>query len=337
MTEAARCFGHFTLTKYTLMKTSVTPYVLSEHETSRLRDCENLEISIILGDDAYHNLRISLQHAKLLLAKGEYDRIYYINLPFSGKRFSADYKAAEFSDDKRLVIYHVSNGYLAETIREIKQMMALAGEVGRSAVIINSWEMGSRTYRHREDLIFTLYNMQMLSECTFFVYSVADAKHIIMRRSSRASFGRLVMICDELVDLSTGKNRIGKEEKDSTGNQKRKRGPGFEGETLYLSNAVYYAEGEERDDFIRRHQEQQDRLRGIEAKKTEDEQIDEPVAVTPDGVCVNLDDSKINELPTHVWENDELRMMKVESRDGENFGTDKMSVLVCSECFSDGS
>ncbi|HEY6172623.1 MAG TPA: hypothetical protein VIX80_10230, partial [Candidatus Kapabacteria bacterium] len=57
--------------------------------------------SIILGDDAFHNLRISLQHAKLLLKEGVYDRIYYINLPFSGKRFAENYKAAQIPDDDR--------------------------------------------------------------------------------------------------------------------------------------------------------------------------------------------------------------------------------------------
>jgi hypothetical protein len=275
------------------MKTYETPFALSPDQSSRLLACEDLEISIILGDDAFHNLRISLQHAKLLLAEGKYERIYYINLPFSGKRFAENYKAAQISDDDRLVIFHVASGSLADTVREIRQMITSIGEKGRSAIIINSWEMSSRSYRHREDLIFTIFGMHMQSEATFFVYSVAESKHIIMRRSSRAGFGRLVMIADGLVDLATGKYTIAKKEEKAK--QTKKKGSDEKEEKLYLADAIHYPEGEERDDFMRRHEEQQERRRAEEAAKKAGNTSDED-----DGVGVNLDDRKINELAIEV-------------------------------------
>lgn len=311
------------------------PFELSETASERLLSCTENETSIILGDDAYHNLRISLQHAKLLLERGVYDRIYYINLPFSGKRFSENYKAAEIAEDKRLLIFHVSNGSLAETVRVIREMIEQTGEQGRTGVIINSWEMSSRSYRHREDLIFTMYNMQMLSECTFYVYSVAEAKHIIIRRSSRAGFGRLVMIADELVDLATGKYTIAKKEQQEKEEKEEKEEKQAEIEQLlvevdekkYSYSEADKLEGVQKKEYLEKYYEENYRItRQMEhntavrrGKKNtpfsydqDDDQMsatlveDNPIMVGPDGVCVNLDGSKINELAIEVGEDEEV-------------------------------
>lgn len=299
------------------MKTSGR-FSLTESDSSRLLGCLDNESSIILGDDAFHNLRLSLEHAKLLLDKNVYERIYYINLPFSGKRFHENLRLAgmkgegnrSYEDDKRLVIYHVDNGNLAETIRDIRTLMASIGDTGRAAIIINSWEMGSRSYRYREDLIFTIYMMQMKSEAAFYVYSVAEAKNIILRRSSRAGFGKLVQIVEGVVDLTTGKYTVDKKEAKQ--------------EKLYLSDAVYYPEGEERNDFLRRHAEQQRRLAeqeqaAITSDNHDNDDNDEnqsqtsiepsPIMVGPDGVGVNVVDMKINELDIEVGQEEEMYSM----------------------------
>lgn len=311
------------------MKTSL-PFVLTETESARLLSCTEKETSIILGDDAFHNLRISLQHAKLLLERGVYDRIYYINLPFSGKRFSENYKAAEIPEDKRLVMYNVCSGYLAETMRDVRQAISNRGEEGRTAVIINSWEMGSRSHRHREDLIFTIYSMQMLSECTFYVYSVAEAKHIIMRRSSRAGFGKLVMIADELVDLATGKYTVAKKEQQ----EKQKEDKQAEMERLlvevdekkYSYSEADKLEGDQKREYLEKYYEENYRIarqkdHNIAVRRgkkntpfsyDEDDDMsaslveDKPLMVGPDGVCANVDDRKINELDIEVGEEEEV-------------------------------
>ncbi|HEY6172622.1 MAG TPA: hypothetical protein VIX80_10225 [Candidatus Kapabacteria bacterium] len=313
------------------MKTIVTPFVLSSDESSRLLSCTENETSIILGDDAYHNLRISLQHAKLLLESGVYSRIYYINLPFSGKRFRENYKAAEIPEDKRLVMFNVCSGYLAETMRDIRQIISNLGDEGRAAVIINSWEMSSRSYRHRDDLVFTIYSMQMLAECTFYVYSVAEAKHIIMRRSSRAGFGKLVMIADELVDLSTGKYTVAKKEKQ----EKEKEDKQAEIEKLlvevdekkYSYSEADKLEGDQKREYLEKYYEENYRIarqkdHNIAVRRgkkntpfsyDEDDDMsaslveDNPITVGPDGVCANVDDRKINELDIEVGQEEGYR------------------------------
>ena len=310
------------------MKTSFA-FELTETASERLVSCAENETSIILGDDAYHNLRISLQHAKLLLRRGIYDRIYYINLPFSGKRFAENYKAADLPDDRRLSVFHVSSGCLADTIRSIRNNMELEGETGNTAIIINSWEMSSRSYRHREDLIFTMYDMQMHSECTFYVYSVAEAKHIIIRRSSRAGFGRLVQIADELVDLATGKYTIVKNDKQQKEEEEKRRKEELlveVDEAQYSYEEAEHLEGEERKEYLKKYSEENNRIRSQmdhngavrQGKKNtpysyDDEDDDmsatlieeDPIMVGPDGVCVNLDDRKINELPIEVGEEEQ--------------------------------
>lgn len=114
---------------------------------------------------------MSLAHAKLLASSGKYDSVIYINLPFSRRRFTEAREKAIGGKipGTKMHIYHIASGHLAQTVKNIGRDL---DRPERTALIVNSWEMASSTYRYREDLIFALYNLAFEHELSVFVYSL---------------------------------------------------------------------------------------------------------------------------------------------------------------------
>lgn len=158
------------------------------------------EISIMLGDDAAANLRASLHLAHELRSSRRFSNVIYMNLPFSRNRFSQERKNVTGSrHDDGLQIYHLTRGRAAESVAGLEGTLK---DPKRTAIIINSWELSSSSYRLREALIFALHALQLEYGVTVIVFAMSDPAKVHSRRLNRAGLGKLALAADSIISLA---------------------------------------------------------------------------------------------------------------------------------------
>jgi hypothetical protein len=72
---------------------------------------------------------------------------------------------------------------------------------GKVAVIINSWEMASSSYRYKEQLLFAIFRLVSAEEVTVFVYSQAKSGSVVPGMINRAGLGRLSAIAVAIMEI----------------------------------------------------------------------------------------------------------------------------------------
>jgi len=154
-----------------------------------LRHTEH-ELTICLGDNADGNLRASIAHARALLDSRRFDSVVYVNLPFSSRRFT-DARRDVFPKSEKnpaFTVVHNHIGRLGPEFGSVREAVEKAK--GKVAVIINSWEFASSSYRYKEQLLFALHSLVCADEVTVFVYSQARSE-VVPGEIHRAGLGRL--------------------------------------------------------------------------------------------------------------------------------------------------
>jgi hypothetical protein len=280
------------------MKTNI----LREDTRQKFMNCHDGEMTIVVGEDAYTNLQVSLAHAKQLCDSGRYERVIYINLPFSRRRFSG--ARAEVIGEPlpphKMQVYHVMTGQLSSTVKAVGAELA---RPERTALIVNSWEMASSSYRFREDLIFALYNLQAEHELSVFVYSVGKADSVAAGRRNRTGLGKLTLAAENVISLTES----------------------AEEKPQYFLSELVHLKGDAKKEYIKLFEEQQARSAAARGEEYEQltwedyeddtragnigdedgddgedeilEDADEPrIVISPSGECVELPASEINEL-----------------------------------------
>jgi hypothetical protein len=177
--------------------TKITPFV-----NDRLRGFEEGEINILLGDDAADNLHYSLMQSVHLVASGKFNRIVYLNFPFSKRKFTAAREAVlgEHREqiEKKIGYYHLASGRTSEKLHILKSQI---DDPEQTAIVINAWELASSNYRYREELIFALRELQMELGMTVFVFSMAKPAAVTARRLNRAGLGKLTLAAERVISL----------------------------------------------------------------------------------------------------------------------------------------
>ncbi len=157
------------------------------------------EITIVLGDDAAQNLRASILQTEALSKSGAYDKVYYINLPFSRRRFTDAAKELEWEPTGNNIQYlQAFQGKLMDTARELRGRMK---SPERTAIIINSWELASSCYRYREELIFTLHELAIGMGVTVIVYACNKPQSVSVGKVNRTGLGKLAVSADAVISL----------------------------------------------------------------------------------------------------------------------------------------
>jgi hypothetical protein len=176
------------------------PSILSTNVAKRLLAAANEEAAIIVGNDALTNLRASLAHARLLVDKRLYDSVIYINLPFSKRRFTDERMRSYGDTTASLEIHHISTGHLSQFIDGLSMSVTPRG---KTAIIINSWEMASANYRYKEELIFLLLRLVNDENTTVFVYTTANANGLAPGKPNRCGLGKLSLMTSDVIKLDT--------------------------------------------------------------------------------------------------------------------------------------
>src|SRR5688572_13665404 len=184
--------------------TNMTPSILSTNVAKRLLAAGNQEAAIIVGDDALMNLRSSLAHARLVVDRRLYDSVIYINLPFSKRRFTEERTRSYGDTTASLEIHHVSSGHLSQFIGDL----SMSGKPrGKTAIIINSWEMASANYRYKEELIFLLLRLVNDENTSVFVYSTANPNGLAPGKPNRCGLGKLSLMTSDVIKLESDEER----------------------------------------------------------------------------------------------------------------------------------
>lgn len=181
-----------------------TEYLTSpEVRKTFLRHTEH-ELTICLGDNAAENLRSSLAHARALLDSRRFDSVVYVNLPFSSRRVTDArrdvFPKSENSPNFTLIHNHI--GRLGPDFGEVRR--AVESSKGKVAVIINSWEFASSSYRYKEQLLFALHELVCGNEVTVFVYS--QAQYATPGEIHRQGLGRLTIFAAGVMLMPTEKD-----------------------------------------------------------------------------------------------------------------------------------
>jgi hypothetical protein len=164
-----------------------------------LRHTEH-ELTLCIGDNAFDNLKASLAHAKALLESRRFDSVVYVNLPFSSRRFTDTRREVFPKSEKNaaFVVVHNHIGRLGPEFGSVKD--AVDAAKGKVAVIINSWEFASSSYRYKEQLLFALHSLVCADEVTVFVYSQARSE-VVPGEIHRAGLGRLTAFAIDVMRI----------------------------------------------------------------------------------------------------------------------------------------
>jgi len=164
-----------------------------------LRHTEH-ELTICLGDNAAGNLRASLAHAKALIESRRFDSVVYVNLPFSSRRFT-DTRRDVFPKSEKNTAFTVVHNHIGRLGPEFGSVKtAVDAAKGKVAVIINSWEFASSSYRYKEQLLFALHSLVCADEVTVFVYSQARSE-VVPGEIHRAGLGRLTAFAIDVMRI----------------------------------------------------------------------------------------------------------------------------------------
>jgi hypothetical protein len=178
----------------------------------RMTSFTNGEISIILGEDAAANLRASLHLAGELRKDRRFKEVIYLNLPFSRSRFTQTQNSLGLGaqkNDAGFTVYHLLRGRAAESVVKLEEKIA---DPSRTAIIINSWELSSSSYRLRELLIFALHSLQADLGVTVIVFAMSDPTKVKARRMNRAGLGKLAVAADSIISLAEDEPEAASEE-----------------------------------------------------------------------------------------------------------------------------
>ena len=159
------------------------------------------ELTICLGDNAGDNLRSSLAHARALLDSRRFDAVVYVNLPFTPRRVT-DARRDVFpksENNPNFTLIHNHIGRLGPEFDSVRK--AVEAAKGKVAVIINSWEFASSSYRYKEQLLFALHELVCADEVTVFVY--AQAQCAVPGEIHRQGLGRLTMFAADVMLMPT--------------------------------------------------------------------------------------------------------------------------------------
>lgn len=168
----------------------------------RMTSFANGELSIILGDDAAANLRASLHLAAELRKNRGFKEVIYLNLPFSRNRFTQTQQSLGLGaqkNDAGLKVFHLLRGRAADSVVNLEETIR---DPTRTAIIINSWELSSSSYRLRELLIFALHALQAELGVTVIVFAMSDPAKVKARRMNRAGLGKLALAADSIISIT---------------------------------------------------------------------------------------------------------------------------------------
>ena len=187
---------------------------ITRETNRRLTSVVNGEINIVLGEDAATNLHASLHMANLFRTSRRFEHIVYINLPFSRNRFTQERKKVEGArlNEDKMKILHLSGGRVAESVWGIEGSLK---DPSRTAIIINSWELSSSSYRLREVLIFALHALQLELGVTIIVFAMSNPAKVQSRRLNKAGLGKLALAAESIITYQ----EAAEEEKNEVKNQ----------------------------------------------------------------------------------------------------------------------
>lgn len=172
-----------------------------------LRHAEH-ELTICRGDNAADNLKTSLAHARALLESRRFDAVVYVNLPFTPRRFT-DARRDVFpksDNNPAFVVLHNHIGRLGPDFGTVED--AVKNAKGKTAVILNSWEFASSSYRYKEQLLFALHSLVCADDITVFLYSQAKAGSIVAGEIHRSGLGRLAAFAVGVMEFPEEKERF---------------------------------------------------------------------------------------------------------------------------------
>jgi hypothetical protein len=241
----------------------------------RMTSFTNGEISIILGEDAAANLRASLHLAGELRKDRRFKEVIYLNLPFSRSRFTQTQNSLGLGAQKNdggFTVYHLLRGRAAESVVKLEEKIA---DPARTAIIINSWELSSSSYRLRELLIFALHSLQADLGVTVIVFAMSDPAKVKARRMNRAGLGKLAVAADSIISLAEDEPEAASEE---------------EAEDISEENAPEILMLPE---YTQRAHDAQE----FRALDVQEELIEQMQPEAEDAVGVNLSTNKNNNLP----------------------------------------
>ncbi|HEY6172469.1 MAG TPA: hypothetical protein VIX80_09450 [Candidatus Kapabacteria bacterium] len=242
--------------------TTMKAFTLTPELKSRLTSVARGEISIVLGEDAAENLRASLHLAGELRKGKGFKEVIYLNLPFSRSRFTQTQNSLGLGaqkSDAGLKVFHLLRGRAADSVVTLEDTIT---DPTRTAIIINSWELSSSSYRLRELLIFALHALQAELGVTIIVFAMSDPAKVKARRLNRTGLGKLALAADSIISI----NEEEPEEKSDI-------------------------------DIIERESEPEIQMLPEHIEEVQEEQKQEVIAEAEDVVGVNLSSSKNNNLP----------------------------------------
>lgn len=165
--------------------------------TSRFGAVKCGEVSLIIGEDAGVNLAASTEHCEILSKSGNFDVIYYINIPFSRRKLSEAVKEKQFGC--KVVFMDGLKGNAVEHFYELDRSVS---DPARTAVIVNSWELSSISYRRREELLWEIKKAALGRGMTVIVYGCGRAEKVRAGQYNRVGFGKLTMLADSVLSIN---------------------------------------------------------------------------------------------------------------------------------------
>ena len=178
------------------------------------------DLSIFCGENVISNTESAMRKALEMVDSGIFKRVLIINTSTKSRRIlklarqvSPEGRVGTLITKSPVCIIPGIGGQLGRSFGDIEMMIQ---EHGFDAVIINSWEYASMSYRLREELLFHIRRATEHNELTIIIYSQAAIKDYTPGALMRGSLGKLGIMACKITSLPM-QEKIEKEQREIQG------------------------------------------------------------------------------------------------------------------------